>query len=386
MPVDPATILMATSFAVNCLISLYDRINIGKTTFYNVIYVDIKDSPKLCYAIEQELKLNGHLPTVYSDMNKEYKEDEKWKIKYENKKLIEKCNNDIDNNKRDIQDFRKDFNKIISIEDEQEKKEQLDNMPEFVCRFVLSIAEFGINSENKEIKKKIKEAKQKITIEREKDRYLIKLGRVYGYDGILIDFVKDILTKHYIEKQVCMYYLSNNSKWQLPIVREARNVDKLIPNKSMNKIFCDMIEFSKMENKYYDNGQPYRRGYLLYGKPGVGKSTIIEAIASFAKMDVFEVILNSKDMTDSVLINLVANVPPKSLIVFEELDMQLKSIKKNNTINVSESGILSAIDGPHRLAKGTIVIVTCNDPKNFTPNFKEKLVRPGRIDIETEIL
>lgn len=182
-----------------------------------------------------------------------------------------------------------------------------------------------------------------------------------------------------------MFYLTDNAKWRLPIVRTARNIDKLTMNESMNSVFMDIVKFYKSENIYKNNAQPFRRGYLLHGKPGVGKSTIIESIASFNKMDVFEVILNSKDMTDSVLINLLASVPQRSIIVIEELEKQLNSIKNNPTSFVSESGILNAIDGVHRLSHGTIVIVTCNDINNFSSQFLQALVRPGRIDMNVEI-
>ena len=40
----------------------------------------------------------------------------------------------------------------------------------------------------------------------------------------------------------------------------------------------------------------------------------------------------------------------------------------------------TAIDGPQRLSHGNIVIMTSNDTYKFTENFKDALLRKGRID------
>ena len=37
--------------------------------------------------------------------------------------------------------------------------------------------------------------------------------------------------------------------------------------------------FLKSEKWYQQRGIPYRRGYLLYGHPGTGKSSFIQAVA-----------------------------------------------------------------------------------------------------------
>jgi mitochondrial chaperone BCS1 len=41
----------------------------------------------------------------------------------------------------------------------------------------------------------------------------------------------------------------------------------------------DMQDFLSRSSWYSDTGIPYRRGYLLYGPPGSGKSSLISALA-----------------------------------------------------------------------------------------------------------
>jgi hypothetical protein len=85
-------------------------------------------------------------------------------------------------------------------------------------------------------------------------------------------------------------------------------------------------------------------------------------------------------MTDTVLTNLVSSVPPYSVIVFDEMDKQYPTAKKNPNINLSDGGILTAIDGVQRLSYATIVIMIVNDINLLDITFRNQLLRHGRID------
>ena len=62
--------------------------------------------------------------------------------------------------------------------------------------------------------------------------------------------------------------------------RRKRPIDSVILDKNVSeKILGDVKEFIKNPQWYFDRGIPYRRGYLLYGPPGCGKSSYITALA-----------------------------------------------------------------------------------------------------------
>lgn len=42
----------------------------------------------------------------------------------------------------------------------------------------------------------------------------------------------------------------------------------------VDSLIKDVVDFLKMEDWYIEAGIPHRRGYLLHGPPGVGKSNI----------------------------------------------------------------------------------------------------------------
>merc|ERR550525_1013560 len=71
---------------------------------------------------------------------------------------------------------------------------------------------------------------------------------------------------------------------------------------------------------YYDRGIPYRRGYLLYGEPGSGKSSFVTAIAGHIGYDICVMSLAQPGLTDDHLALSLINVPEKSILLFEDVD------------------------------------------------------------------
>nr|QZX43484.2 AAA family ATPase [Mimivirus sp.] len=132
----------------------------------------------------------------------------------------------------------------------------------------------------------------------------------------------------------------------------------------MQQVLSDVHKFKISQDIYQKYGVNYRRGYLLYGPSGTGKTTIIEIVAKTYNMEFYSVNLNSDNMNDTILVNLISKIPPNSIISFEEIDKQIETLDKNNNRKISVGGILTALDGPQRLSHGTIVIMTANN-KNF---------------------
>ena len=87
---------------------------------------------------------------------------------------------------------------------------------------------------------------------------------------------------------------------------------------------------------YADRGIPFRRGYLLHGVPGSGKSSLIHAIAGELMLDIYVVSLSSSWISDSTLTTLMGRVPARCIVLLEDLDAAFtRSTSRDSTSNGS---------------------------------------------------
>lgn len=226
-----------------------------------------------------------------------------------------------------------------------------------------------------------------------------ELSKTWGNKSINIRVTDDVITlvsrlpvellkryfdhvceKHVSPKNVIMFYGSKEGSWDFPVPRRPRLINHDAITKDMKQVLDDVKVFVQSDpsnNSDIYKHRPYRRGYLLKGPSGTGKTSIVEYVAAIYGRSVYRVTLNAKHMTDETLQNLFCTVNPYSIIVIDEFEKQLGRNKY-----LSPGALLSAIDGPERLSHGTIIFLTANSRVEF-PNcdgFYKNLIRPGRID------
>lgn len=197
-------------------------------------------------------------------------------------------------------------------------------------------------------------------------------------------FIDSVHNKSCKPDKMRMCYTSNKNEWSYPIIRRPSKFPDSNLTTEMKSVLDDVDIFVRNENTYEELGANYRRGMLFYGDAGCGKTGLISIISNKYGMDSYILNLNSKDMSDSVLISLASNVKPRSILVIEEIDKQIETLNANGNKNVSIGGFLSALDGPQGLAHGVIVIMTANCDDFLPTNYMEALIRPGRIDKKFE--
>lgn len=66
-----------------------------------------------------------------------------------------------------------------------------------------------------------------------------------------------------------------------------------------------------------------RRGVLLYGPPGSGKTSLVAAISSELQLDIYTLDLSSSSLTDSRLQITLSLTPPNCIILIEDIDGEL---------------------------------------------------------------
>lgn len=147
----------------------------------------------------------------------------------------------------------------------------------------------------------------------------------------------------------------------------------------------------KNEKWFRSKSIPWRRGWLLYGIPGTGKSTLVRAIGMSFNLPVY--IFDLVGMTNNDLVgewdNMMSNTPCIALI--EDIDAIFKGREYvgggtgiNNIQHVTFDCLLNCISGVKK-SDGVFLIVTTNhieylDPALGIPDASGKSSRPGRID------
>jgi chaperone BCS1 len=173
------------------------------------------------------------------------------------------------------------------------------------------------------------------------------------------------------------------------------------------EIRSDLLRFASRREHYARVGRAWKRGYLLHGPPGTGKTSLVAAIANLLEFDVYDLELTTVS-TNSHLRRLLVSTTPKSVVVVEDIDcsLDLSDRRKNGggsfdeennnaqlgmlspaaaaigRDSVSLSGVLNFVDGLWSSCVGErLMIFTTNHPERLDP----ALLRPGRMDRKIEL-
>ncbi|WFD35799.1 Complex III assembly protein translocase and chaperone [Malassezia cuniculi] len=171
--------------------------------------------------------------------------------------------------------------------------------------------------------------------------------------------------------------------------RRVRDLDSVVLAEGKKELIVNDIQrFLSRSTWYARRGIPYRRGYLLHGAPGSGKTSFITALAGSLDFNICLLNLAERGMTDDKLSLLMSTAPDRSIMVLEDVDAAFRGrsadAPERHTDgyqpNVTFSGLLNALDG---VASGEsrIIFMTTNHLERLDP----ALIRPGRVDLICEL-
>jgi SpoVK/Ycf46/Vps4 family AAA+-type ATPase len=183
--------------------------------------------------------------------------------------------------------------------------------------------------------------------------------------------------------------------WRLEDFGAPRGRDPLAPlalTADQRRVVDEARFWAASEKWYAERGIPWRRGYLLYGTPGTGKTSFARAIAEDIDMPVHLFDLASMTNTDLVKgwDRVLASTP--CMVLLEDIDCVFAG-RKNvaHSDGVTFDCLLNCLDGVDR-AEGVMLVITTNhldkvDAALGRPvNADEGCSRPGRIDRALEFL
>lgn len=200
------------------------------------------------------------------------------------------------------------------------------------------------------------------------------------------------------EEQCARVYRSAGSYWH----QDGRPKHVLEPlGQGCDEFIRDVEQFLNSEQSYRSRGIPYKRGYLLYGMPGTGKTSLLAYLANKHNMNVYIV---SSDAIRNFS-SMVTDIKPNSIVLIEDIDMTTLGEKRNGLVHepTSTSALDDDTDGENPFASlvtnkdvireflnaldgitefgGSIIVATTNKPDVLDA----ALLRPGRIDKQIEI-
>jgi chaperone BCS1 len=177
---------------------------------------------------------------------------------------------------------------------------------------------------------------------------------------------------------------SGRDHWFQQVVKDRRPMDSLVYNRDLgHEILEDIRSFLARREWYQQHSVPYRRGYLLYGPPGNGKSSLIFSICSELNYRVCVMNLTRGGLDDQGLLDSMASLPPRSVVCLEDIDaiVQKREVKRKDTLStLTFTGVLNALDGL-ATPDGRILFMTTNHREKLD----SALIRPGRVDQQYEI-
>ena len=160
-----------------------------------------------------------------------------------------------------------------------------------------------------------------------------------------------------------------NSAWDDLVLSES--VVHLVRN--------DFESFLSREEWFRQNRLPFRRGYLLHGPPGNGKTSLIRTMLTTSGLSAYTIRLFQENTDDAHLERMfrcAANAAP-SIVVIEDIDRAFpRMASPSSQFRVSLQQLLNCLDGIES-QDGVVVVATANDPTVLDPAI---LRRPGRFD------
>lgn len=158
--------------------------------------------------------------------------------------------------------------------------------------------------------------------------------------------------------------------------------DVILPPGLLERIERQAIGFSKHRDALLASGRSLKRGMLLYGPPGVGKTLTVMHLAS--RMPDRTVLLTTgRGLGMVTMIAQMARTLEPSMVVMEDIDLiaQERGMPFQGPTGPVLFELLNEMDGLHEDAD-VIFVLTTNRPDILEPALA---ARPGRIDLVVEL-
>lgn len=155
------------------------------------------------------------------------------------------------------------------------------------------------------------------------------------------------------------------------------NTDSLLrfPDTKSDEVVNEIEHFWTLKDKFEEYGYLHKRGFLLHGPPGSGKTSILSIVSQKMVEKNGIVLISNNPGATSAGLQMLREIEPERtvVVIMEDMDTLINSFGENT--------ILSLLDGENSVG-GVVYVATTNYPERLP----ERIIdRPSRFDRVVEI-
>jgi len=198
------------------------------------------------------------------------------------------------------------------------------------------------------------------------------------------------------EQRQTKLYSNEWGKWRTVRLRNASTFATVAMDGALREAVVDDLDRFLTRKEYYQQtGRAWKRGYLIHGPPGTGKSSLVAAISNHLHFDVYDLDVGGV-RSNTELRKLLIRMKNRSILLVEDVDCAVTTAPRreangegpdgsnppSKNHKVTLSGLLNMVDGLWSSSGHERILI-------FTTNHKDRLdpalLRPGRMDMHVHM-
>jgi hypothetical protein len=138
--------------------------------------------------------------------------------------------------------------------------------------------------------------------------------------GAYLPFVMARVEAMARDRRQAKLYSNEWGKWRPVRLRNASTFSTLAMDAALRQDVLDDVDRFLGHQEYYERtGRAWKRGYLIHGPPGTGKSSLVAAISNHLHFDVYDLDLGAV-RSNTELRKLLIRMKNRSILLIEDVD------------------------------------------------------------------